>query len=144
MHAHIHAHAWTHIYIHKCINIYMYMHACIAHARTRIHVAWQNDRFFLARLPSKNKTMREGTVNKERQEGKCDRPGHCGIENSSWEGRENREPGGKEGDAGPHTVQSDTTRCGDSRVGHAAKRPVLQPIDSTSQCIIRTILYYIG
>ena len=41
----------------------------------------------------------------------------------------------------PHTVQSDTTRCGDSRVGHAAKRPALQPIDSTSQCI-RTILYY--
>jgi hypothetical protein len=34
---------------------------------------------------------------------------------------------------GPHTVQSDTTRCGDSRVGHAAKRPVLQPIDFTSQ-----------
>jgi hypothetical protein len=23
----------------------------------------------------------------------------------------------------PHTVQSDTTRCGVSRVGHAAKRP---------------------
>ena len=41
----------------------------------------------------------------------------------------------------PHTVQSDITRCGDSRVGHTAKRPVLQPIDSTSQCI-RTILYY--
>jgi hypothetical protein len=33
----------------------------------------------------------------------------------------------------PHTVQSDSTRCGDSRVGHAAKRPRLQPIDSTSQ-----------
>ena len=62
-------------------------------------MAWQN-RFFLARLPSKNKTMREGTVNKERQEGKCDRPGHCGIENSSWEGRENRGPGGREGDTG--------------------------------------------
>ena len=44
--------------------------------------------------------MREGTVNKERQEGKCDRPGHCGVENSSWEGRENRGPGGREGDAG--------------------------------------------
>ena len=64
-----------------------------------IHMAWQN-RFFLARLPSKNKTMREGTVYKERQEGKCDRPGHCGIENSSWEGRENRGPGGREGDTG--------------------------------------------
>jgi hypothetical protein len=25
--------------------------------------------------------------------------------------------------AGPHTAQSDTTRCGVSRVGHAAKRP---------------------
>jgi hypothetical protein len=25
----------------------------------------------------------------------------------------------------PHTVQSDTTRCGASRVGHAAKRPLL-------------------
>ena len=64
-------------------------------------MAWQN-RFFLARLPSKNKTMREGTVNKERQEGKCDRPGHCGIENSSWEGRgrENRGPGGRERDTG--------------------------------------------
>ena len=34
------------------------------------------------------------------QEGKCDRPGHCGIENSSWEGRENRGPGGREGDTG--------------------------------------------
>jgi hypothetical protein len=33
----------------------------------------------------------------------------------------------------PHTVQSDTTRCGASRVGHVAKRPRLQPIDSTSQ-----------
>jgi len=44
--------------------------------------------------------MREGTANKERQEGICDRPGHCGIENSSWEGRENRGPGGREGDAG--------------------------------------------
>ena len=62
-------------------------------------MAWHN-RFFLARLPSKNKTMREGTVNKERLEGKCDRPGHCGIENSSWEGRENRGPGGREGDTG--------------------------------------------
>jgi hypothetical protein len=37
------------------------------------------------------------------------------------------------GPGGPHTVQSDTTRCGASRVGHAAKRPRLQPIDSTSQ-----------
>ena len=64
-----------------------------------IHMAWHN-RFFLARLPSKNKTMREGTANKEKQEGICDRPGHCGIENSSWEGRENRGPGGREGDAG--------------------------------------------
>jgi hypothetical protein len=62
-------------------------------------MAWQN-RFFLARLPSKNKTMREGTVNKQGQEGKCDRPGHCGIENSSWEGRENRGPGGREGETG--------------------------------------------
>jgi hypothetical protein len=27
------------------------------------------------------------------------------------------------GNTSPHTVQSDTTRCGVSRVGHAAKRP---------------------
>jgi hypothetical protein len=40
----------------------------------------------------------------------------------------------------PHTVQSDTTRCGDSRVGHPGRAKhhlsVLlrfQPIDSTSQ-----------
>ena len=59
-------------------------------------MAWYN-RYFLARLPSKNKTMREGTAHKERQGGKCDRLGHCGMENSSWEGRG---PGGREGDAG--------------------------------------------
>ena len=41
--------------------------------------------------------------------------------------------GDSQGIEGPHTVQSDTTRCGDSRVGHVAKRPRLQPIDSTSQ-----------
>ena len=39
------------------------------------------------------------TVNKERQEGKCDRPGHCGMDNSSWEGREGRGSGGRERDA---------------------------------------------
>jgi hypothetical protein len=49
---------------------------------------------------SKNKTMHEGTANKERQEGKCERLGCCGMENSSWEGREGRGPGGKEGNAG--------------------------------------------
>jgi hypothetical protein len=82
---------YIHVYTCTCtyIYIYTYMHVHVAH-----------NRFFSARLPSKNKTVREGTVNKERQEGKCDRPGHCGIENSSWEGRENRGPGGREGDAG--------------------------------------------
>ena len=30
----------------------------------------------------------------------------------------------------PHTVQSDTTRCGVSRVGHAAKRPRLYRSDN--------------
>jgi hypothetical protein len=51
---------------------------------------------------SKNKTMHEGTANKnkERQAGKCERLGCCGMENSSWEGREGRGPGGKEGKAG--------------------------------------------
>ena len=52
---------------------------------------------------SKNKTMHEGTANRERQEGKCDRLGCCGMEYSSWEGREGRGPGGKEGDAGADT-----------------------------------------
>jgi hypothetical protein len=46
-------------------------------------------------LPKK-KTMHDGTANKERQEGKCDRLRCCGMENSSWEGREGRGPGGKE------------------------------------------------
>ena len=31
---------------------------------------------------------------------------------------------------GPHTVQSDTTRCGVSRVGHVAKRPRLYRSDN--------------
>jgi hypothetical protein len=52
---------------------------------------------------SKNKTMHEGAANKERQEGKCERLGCCGLENSSWEGREGRGPGGKEEDAGAVT-----------------------------------------
>jgi hypothetical protein len=94
----MHTHAWTHtyIYIHKNINIYI--HTC---TYINVQMAWHN-RFFLARSPSKNKNMREGTANKERQEGKCDsdRPGYCGIGNSSWEGRENRGPGGREGDVG--------------------------------------------
>jgi hypothetical protein len=47
--------------------------------------------------------MHEGTANKERQEGKCERLGCCGMENSSWEGREGRGPGGKEGDASADT-----------------------------------------
>jgi hypothetical protein len=47
--------------------------------------------------------MHEGTANKERQEGKCERLGCCGMENSSWEGREGRGPGGKEGNAGADT-----------------------------------------
>jgi hypothetical protein len=42
----------------------------------------------------------EGTANKERQEGKCEGLGCCGMENSSWEGREGMGPGGKEGNAG--------------------------------------------
>jgi hypothetical protein len=46
----------------------------------------------------KNKTMHEGAANKERQEGKCERLGCCGMENSSWEGREGRGPEGKEGE----------------------------------------------
>jgi hypothetical protein len=55
---------------------------------------------FLGREPlSKNKTMHEGTANKERQEGKCERLGCCGMENSSWEDREGRGSGGKEGEA---------------------------------------------
>jgi len=49
---------------------------------------------------SKNKTM---TANKEREEGKCERLGCCGMENSSWEGREGRGPGGKEENAGADT-----------------------------------------
>jgi hypothetical protein len=49
---------------------------------------------------SKNKTMHEGTANKEREEGKCERLGCCGMENSSWEGREGRRPGGEEENAG--------------------------------------------
>ena len=66
-----------------------------------VQAAWHGKiDFFGARALSKNKTMHEGTANKERQEGKCDRPGHCGMENSSWEGIENRGPGGREGDAG--------------------------------------------
>ena len=48
---------------------------------------------------SKDKTMHEGTANKERQEGKCERLGRCGMENSSWEGREGRGSGGRERDA---------------------------------------------
>ena len=59
--------------------------------------------FFGARVLSKNKTMHETTANKERQEGKCERLGCCGMENSSWEGREGRGPGGKEGDASADT-----------------------------------------
>jgi hypothetical protein len=47
--------------------------------------------------------MHEGTANKERQEGKFERSGCCGMENSSWEGREGRGPGGKEGNAGADT-----------------------------------------
>jgi hypothetical protein len=35
----------------------------------------------------------------------------------------------KEG-GGPHTVQSDTTRCGIGRVGHVAKRPRLYRSDA--------------
>ena len=64
--------------------------------------AWYNA-FFWARLLSKNKTMDEGTANRERQEGKCGRLGCCGMGHSSWEGREGRGPGGKEGDAGADT-----------------------------------------
>jgi hypothetical protein len=46
-------------------------------------------------LPFKNKIVREGTANKERQEGKCDRLRNCRMGDSSWEGSENR---GREGE----------------------------------------------
>ena len=69
-----------------------------------VQAAWHGTiDFFGARVLSKNKTMHEGTANKERQEGKCERLGCCGMENSSWEGREGRGPGGKEGDASADT-----------------------------------------
>ena len=66
-----------------------------------VQAAWHGTIYFFgARVMSKNKTM---TANKERQEGKCERLGCCGMENSSWEGREGRGPGGKEGNAGADT-----------------------------------------
>jgi hypothetical protein len=89
----------THIYSHiyKYIYIYMYIHTYTFTWHGTVDFFWRDHR-----PRTKHKIMREGTANNERQEGKCDRPGHCGIliENSSWKGRENRGPGGREGDAG--------------------------------------------
>ena len=34
---------------------------------------------------------------------------------------------------GPHTVQSDTTRCGDSRVGHPGRASIEAPSTSTNR-----------
>ena len=56
--------------------------------------------------------------------------------------------GDSQGIEGPHTVQSDTTRCGDSRVGHAAKRPALHHnniillLDNTMHWFYWAILCY--
>jgi hypothetical protein len=72
------------------------------HLHRLLGMAWEN-RFFGARAMSKNKTVHAGTANKERQEGKCERLGCCGMENSSWEGREGRGPGGKEENTGADT-----------------------------------------
>jgi hypothetical protein len=69
-----------------------------------VQAAWRGTiDFFEARIMSKNKTMHEGTANKERQEGKCERLGCCGMKNPSWKCREGRGPGEKEGNAGADT-----------------------------------------
>jgi len=45
---------------------------------------------------AEERTREEGGENAEM---KCDRPGHHGMDNSSWEGREGRGSGGRERDA---------------------------------------------
>ena len=49
-------------------------------------------------------------MNKERQEGKCDRLGNCGMENSSWQGTggesRTREEAGREKERGKRETEA--------------------------------------
>ena len=56
----------------------------------------ENDREREKNRRAEERTREEGGENAEM---KCDRPGCCGMDNSSWEGREGRGSGGRERDA---------------------------------------------
>ena len=59
---------------------------------------------FLASCRPRTKPCVRGRQTKKGRRGKCERLGCYGMENSSWESRENRGPGGKEGDTGADTT----------------------------------------